>query len=103
MARAPSGAESAHATQASASQAAPVVAEVKGAKVEADLFHPARAPGADGKRPAAPAPAYGGRATVHLERLPRTLNNVLENQGAIRRMMYELHETLLLRDWETMR
>ncbi|MFO1011782.1 MAG: ABC transporter substrate-binding protein [Planctomycetota bacterium] len=96
------GAESAHATQASASQAAPVVAEVKGAKVEADLFHPARAPGADGKRPAAPTPAYGGRATVHLERLPRTLNNVLENQGAIRRMMYELHETLLLRDWETM-
>lgn len=96
------GAESAHATQASASQAAPVVAEVKGATVEADLFHPARAPGADGKRPAAPTPAYGGRATVHLERLPRTLNNVLENQGAIRRMMYELHETLLLRDWETM-
>lgn len=96
------GAESSHAAQASASQAAPVVAEVKGATVEADLFHPARAPGADGKRPAAPAPAYGGRATVHLERLPRTLNNVLENQGAIRRMMYELHETLLLRDWETM-
>ncbi|MBI5363362.1 MAG: hypothetical protein HZA53_09290 [Planctomycetes bacterium] len=70
--------------------------------IEPDVFHPAHQPGPDGKRPPLPKPAYGGRATIHLERLPRTLNNVLENQGVIRRVMYEAHETLLLRDWETM-
>lgn len=70
--------------------------------VEPDLFHPEHQPGADGKRPPLPPPAYGGRATIHLERLPKSLNNVLENEGVIRRIMLELHETLLLRDWETL-
>ena len=70
--------------------------------VEPDLFHPEHQPGADGKRPALPGPAFGGRATIHLERMPKSLNNVLENEGAIRRMLLELHETLLLRDWETL-
>lgn len=94
---------------AGCSRAEPVVeaAQPKGAElaqpsIEPDVFHPAREAGPDGKRPPPPKPAYGGRATIHLERLPRTLNNVLENQGVIRRVMYEVHETLLLRDWETM-
>ncbi|MBK7878093.1 MAG: hypothetical protein IPJ77_20735 [Planctomycetes bacterium] len=92
------------ATAPSAANGASVVASARSAAaaIEPDLFHPAHQPGADGQRPPLPKPAYGGRATLHLERLPRTLNNVVENQGVIRRMMYELHETLLQRDWETM-
>lgn len=73
--------------------------------VEPDVFHPDHQPGAPGeggRRPPLPAPAYGGRATIHLERLPKSLNNVLENEGVVRRMMLELHETLLARDWETL-
>jgi peptide/nickel transport system substrate-binding protein len=85
----------------SATPAAPGSAYRPG-PVEADVFHPAHQPGADGKRPALPAPAFGGRAVIHLERLPRSLNNVLENLGVLRRMMLELNETLLLRDWETL-
>jgi len=72
------------------------------ARVEADLFHPDHQPGPDGKRPPLPQPAFGGRAVVHLERLPRSLNNVLENLGVVRRMHGEIHETLLLRDWDTL-
>ncbi len=77
------------------------VASAIGGHVEPDVFHPDHQPNADGDRPPLPPPAYGGRAVVQLERLPPSLNNVLENQGALRRMLYELHETLLLRDWET--
>lgn len=77
------------------------VASAVGANVEPDVFHPDHQPNADGDRPPLPPPAYGGRVVVQLERLPPSLNNVLENQGALRRMLYELHETLLLRDWET--
>lgn len=88
--------------QAGPSGVAAASAPLARPSIEPDVFHPAHQPGPDGKRPALPKPAFGGRATIHLERLPRTLNNVLENQGVIRRMMYELHETLLLRDWETM-
>ena len=36
--------------------------------VEADVFHPAHQPGADGRRPPLPEPAYGGRAVVRRER-----------------------------------
>lgn len=72
-----------------------------GTRVEPDVFHPDHQPDAKGARPPLPKPAYGGRVVLQLERLPPSLNNVLENQGALRRMMYELHETLLQRNWET--
>ncbi|MEY2786003.1 MAG: hypothetical protein RL277_2215 [Planctomycetota bacterium] len=43
----------------------------------------------------------GGRATIHLESLPRGLNYALEGSGVLRRILYELHETLLLENWDT--
>jgi len=67
-----------------------------------DRFHPANQPGANGQRPAAPVPAYGGRAIVHLTNLPASLNPVLDNSSVTRRMLQEMHETLLRRDPETL-
>jgi len=49
-----------------------------------------------------PAPAYGGRATIHLESLPKSLNYAIETSGVARRILYELNETLLLEDWKTL-
>lgn len=69
---------------------------------DADVFHPAHQPGPTGARSSLPAPAYGGRAVIHLERLPRSLNNVLENLGVLRRILLEVHETLLVRDVDTL-
>lgn len=66
-----------------------------------DEFHPDRAPRADGTRPSMPAPAYGGRVVVQMEAMPKSLCYALESSGVIRRLLYELHETLLLRDWDT--
>jgi ABC-type transport system substrate-binding protein len=64
-----------------------------------DAFHPERQPQADGTLPALPEPAYGGRAIVHFESTPSNLNPMLEKSAYARRILYELHETLLLRDW----
>lgn len=50
----------------------------------------------------APAPAYGGRATIHLESLPRGLNYALEGSGILRRILLEVHETLLIEDPHTL-
>jgi peptide/nickel transport system substrate-binding protein len=58
-----------------------------------DAFHP------DGKTAA--EPAYGGRVVVHLYGLPKNVNRVIENSGYARWMHYEIHEYLILRDWET--
>jgi len=69
--------------------------------VEADLFHPDHAPGPDGVRSPAPPPAYGGRAVVHLEGMPASLNYAIETSGHARRILFEVHETLLREDWET--
>ncbi|MBL8859422.1 MAG: hypothetical protein JNL28_13000 [Planctomycetes bacterium] len=66
-----------------------------------DEFHPDRTPGKDGARPPLPQPAWGGRAIVHLDSMPKSLCYAVESSGAVRRVLYELHETLLLRDWET--
>ncbi len=62
---------------------------------EADIFHPGKA------EPA--APRYGGRVILHSASLPKHTNYVTENSAYTRRMLYELHETLLLQDWETHR
>jgi len=67
-----------------------------------DSFHPSHQPDAQGVRPALPQPAYGGRATIHLEALPKTLNYALETSAVTRRILYELNETLLSEDWNTL-
>jgi peptide/nickel transport system substrate-binding protein len=66
-----------------------------------DEFHPDRAERADGTRAPMPAPAYGGRAIVGIESMPTGLNCALDNIAVARRIAYETHETLLLRDWNT--
>ena len=66
-----------------------------------DSFHPDRRPRADGTLPPLPEPAYGGRAIVHLDAVPKHLCAVTDNSSVTRRVLYEVHETLLLRDWET--
>lgn len=58
-----------------------------------DLFHPDRATPAP--------PAWGGTLTVHLESLPATLNGPLTNDTNCRNLLYELHATLIARDWES--
>lgn len=67
-----------------------------------DSFHPAHQPDAQGVRPPLPKPAYGGRATIHLESLPKSLNYAIDSAGVTRRILYELNETLLLEDWDTL-
>ncbi|MCA9001609.1 MAG: hypothetical protein KDB61_06785, partial [Planctomycetes bacterium] len=62
---------------------------------EADVFHPDRA------KPA--TPLYGGRVIVHSASLPKHTNYVTENSAYTRRMLFELHETLLIKDWESHR
>lgn len=66
-----------------------------------DAFHPDRRPGRDGNLPPLPKPAYGGRVILHAEQMPKSLCATIDNTGLTRRILYELHESLLLRDWET--
>lgn len=68
----------------------------------ADEFHPDRKPGKDGVRPPMPKPAFGGRAIVHVDALPKSLCYAVESSGVVRRILQELHETLLARDFETL-
>ena len=91
----------AHAAQAP-SKAAPAVAPRVADPVAVDEFHP-DVPLADaGDLPELPEPAWGGRAIVHLEAMPKSLNYALVGSGYTRRILYELNETLLLEDWETL-
>lgn len=62
---------------------------------EADIFHPGKA------EPA--TPRYGGRVNVHLPSLVKHINYATENSAYTRRILYAVHETLLLQDWETHR
>jgi peptide/nickel transport system substrate-binding protein len=57
-----------------------------------DVFHPER------DTPA--KPLYGGRVIVHLASLPESICYPVENSAVTRRLLYEVHETLLLQDWE---
>jgi peptide/nickel transport system substrate-binding protein len=66
-----------------------------------DSFHPDNQPDANGARPAAPEPVYGGRVIVHLSSMPENINYAIENSAVTRRMLYEVHESMLLQDWET--
>jgi peptide/nickel transport system substrate-binding protein len=66
-----------------------------------DAFHPDRRPGKDGGLPPLPKPAYGGRVVVHTDSMPKSLCATVDGTGVTRRILCELHETLLLRDWET--
>lgn len=69
--------------------------------VEVDAFHPDRQPDAGGVRPALPEPALGGEVTVHLVSRPRRLFSSLTGSGISRRILEELHESLLRTDYET--
>ncbi|MFN0008992.1 MAG: ABC transporter substrate-binding protein [Planctomycetota bacterium] len=66
-----------------------------------DAFHPDRRPGKDGTLPPLPQPAFGGRVIIHLDSNPRHLCAAIDNSAITRRILLELNETLLLRDWET--
>ncbi len=57
-----------------------------------DVFHPER------DTPA--TPLYGGRVIVHLASLPESICYPVENSAVTRRLLYEVHETLLTQDWE---
>jgi peptide/nickel transport system substrate-binding protein len=58
-----------------------------------DPFHPDRATPA--------TPAWGGTLTMHLESLPASLCGPLSNDTNCRNLLYEVHATLINRDWET--
>ena len=64
-----------------------------------DTFHPDRAKEIE-KGLAAPKPLYGGRVIVHMASLPKHVNYVTENSAYTRRMLYEVHESLQIEDWE---
>ncbi|MCE9593509.1 MAG: hypothetical protein K8S98_04885 [Planctomycetes bacterium] len=69
--------------------------------VDPDYFHPDHQPDADGRRAPLPQPSFGGRVIVRIDALPPSLNFALDGSAVTRRMLYELHETLLGTDWET--
>lgn len=58
-----------------------------------DQFHPAR--------DSVPTPRKGGRVIIHLSSKPKNINYMVENSASTRRMLREVHETLVERDWET--
>ena len=58
-----------------------------------DKFHP------DGTD--LPEPRRGGRVIVHISSHPKHINYATENSATTRRILREVHETLLDRDWET--
>ncbi len=57
-----------------------------------DPFHP------DRETPV--TPLYGGRVIVHLASLPESICYPIENSAVTRRILYEVHEMLLIQDWE---
>lgn len=68
-------------------------AQVVGPPVPVDEFHP------DRETPV--TPAYGGSVVVHLSSVVEGLNRAVENSAVSRWMLYEVHDTLLLQNWET--
>jgi len=61
--------------------------------VAVDAHHPQR--GED------VAPRRGGSVVVAVPAAPPSLNALLESSGVARRILYETHERLLRRDWDT--
>src|SRR5216117_3250500 len=51
---------------------------VQAATPVVDAFHPDRAPRADGSLPPLPKPAYGGRAILQVESMPKSLNAAID-------------------------
>lgn len=58
-------------------------------------------PGFDHAKDVLPAPRKGGSVTVHLSNLPKSMNYMIENSAVTRWMLYEAHEYLIQRNWET--
>ncbi|MEM8711538.1 MAG: ABC transporter substrate-binding protein [Planctomycetota bacterium] len=46
-------------------------------------------------------PLFGGRVILHIPSMPENMSYPIENSAETRRMLYEVHETLLLEDWES--
>lgn len=69
--------------------------------IDVDYFHPDHQPGPDGRRPPQPEPAFGGRVIVRTDLMPPSLNYALDGAAVTRRILYEVHETLLAPDFET--
>lgn len=61
--------------------------------VATDRFHPSRE--------ASTTPKRGGEVVVAVPALPPSLNAMLESSGVARAVLYEAHESLLRRNWET--
>lgn len=61
--------------------------------VQVDAHHPQRSEDL--------APRRGGSVVVAVPALPPSLNALLESSGVARQILYETHESLLRRDWET--
>lgn len=47
------------------------------------------------------APLYGGTVIIHTPSMPKHMSYPTENSAVTRRVLYEVHESLLLQDWET--
>lgn len=59
-------------------------------------------PGFDPARDELPAPRRGGRVSVHIEDMPRSVNYLIENSGSANRINDEIHERLVQRNWRTL-
>jgi peptide/nickel transport system substrate-binding protein len=61
--------------------------------VEVDRFHPERTRAVQARR--------GGEVALAVPALPPSLNAMIESSGVARAVLYETHESLLRRNWET--
>ena len=69
-------------------------AQVVGPPVPVDEFHPDKEKGQ-------PEPAYGGSVVVHLSSAVEGLNRAVENSAVSNWMLYEVHDRLVLQNWES--
>lgn len=78
--------------------------ELVAGPVEADVFHPERQPGPDGRRPPLPEPGLGGEVTVRLTAMPASLNASLAADTNASFVLRAVHAGLTSSDpetWET--
>ena len=64
--------------------------------VALDVFHPDVLAGTP-----QPKAAWGGRVIVHMASMPENLSYPIENSAYTRRILREVHEFLIKRDWES--